>query len=862
MTSRLLILILTIATLCPAAAASPDGSRLPGLAVGLQNPVDTTSRREYPVMDYRSHRQYIIDSVDIRIKGSFLNDPVHMAEQAGIFIGDTINVPGPYITAAINKLVARQQFSYVDIVAEPIDDERANIVIYLESTPRVSEWKFEGIRKGQATTLTTNMKLKQAQSLSDYDINKHKNYIKEHYKEKGFRNAEVDVRIENDERYPQSNLVIVTFIVDTKQKVKIGDITFSGNNEFSDNRLRRAFKKTHKKSWNIFQSAKLKDKEYEEDRDINLIDFYNSKGFRNAFVLGDSIYNISDNRLGIHVDLSEGNKYYFRNISFIGNSIYPTEILEMILGLKKGDTYDKKTLEKRLGVGAGANPNENPDTIDALYKNKGYLAASIEPAEIIVGRDSIDLEVKIFQGNQFSINKVNISGNEAVDTEVIQRDVYIMPGELYNQELLMMTMRRLATMGHFEETSVMPNIQPVSDRLVDISYSLVEKASDQFEISGGWGAGMFIGSVGININNLSTRRMFNGGAWRPYPRGQNQSLSIRAQSNGQYYKAFSLSFMEPWLGGKKPISLSVGTHYSDETNAYYFWQSTDEHFRTLGVSAGIGQRLSWPDPNFTLYNDISYTAYILENWDYFQIMTNGVSNIIALNTTLARSTLNSDIFPSSGSNISLSLSLTPPFSLFDGKDYSDPKMKQEDRYKWIEYHKWKFKGDWYTSLSANNKFVFRAAVELGYLGHYNKNKLSPFEGFDVGGSGMSGYNVYGVDVIGLRGYDDGALTPTSSGAGNFARVYNKYTAELRYLIINQPGTAQIYGLAFAEGGNAYRDWKEFNPFQIKRALGVGVKIQLPMVGMIGFDWGWGFDAQVGETKRHGSQVTFTFGNQF
>lgn len=859
MKNRLLLFILTVIIACPAATASTDVLRFRYPAAELQNPEDSTARKEYPVMSYRNQKRYIINDVDIQVKGSYLNDPISMAEQAGIFIGDTINVPGPYLTAAINKLIARQQqFSYVDIVAEPVGDDRANIIIYLESTPKVSEWKFEGIRKGQATTLRDNMKLKQAQVLSDYDINKHKNYIRDHYKEKGFRNAEVDIRIDNDEKYPNANLVIVTFIVNTNQKVKIGDITFSGNNEFSDARLRRTFKNTHKKNINIFQGAKLKDKKYDEDRDINLIDFYNSKGFRNAFVLRDSIYNISENRIGIHIDLSEGNKYYYRDVNFVGNTIAETDLFERIVGIKKGDVYDKKTLNKRLGIADGNNP-EDPNTVNSFYQNKGYLTSNIEPSEIIVGRDSIDLEIKIFEGKPFTINKVNISGNEMVDDEVIRRDIYVMPGELYSQSLLMMTIRRLGSMGHFDQSSVMPNIQPVSDRLVDIGFSLTEIASDQFEISGGFGAGMFIGSLGINLNNLSIRRLFHGGAWKPYPRGQNQTLSLRAQSNGQYYKAFSASFTEPWLGGKKPVSLSVGAHYSDETNSYYIFQRSNKHFRTIGVSAGIGRRLSWPDPNFTLYNELSYTAYNLKDWDYF-IMTNGTSNIFALNTTVGRNTLDWEVFPSSGSNISLSVVLTPPYSLFDGKDYSDTGMKDAERYKWIEYHKWKFKGDWYTALSANNKFVLRAAVELGYLGHYNKHKLSPFEGFDVGGSGMSGYNVYGVDIIGLRGYDDGGLTP-SSGTGDYARVYNKYTAELRYIIINQPST-QIYAITFAEGGNAYRTWKDFNPFQIKRAAGVGVRILLPMVGMIGFDWGWGFDAQVGETKRHGGQVTFTFGNQF
>ena len=850
MRNRLLLLIMTIAMACPAAFAAG------GAAERIQAPEDSVSaaRKEYPIADYRNQRRYVVNGV--RIEGVPMVNHEQFAQQYGVFVGDTINIPGAYITAAINKLAARSMYSYVDIVAEPVDTDKVDLVIFLEPTLRVSEWHFEGIRKGQATTLRDNMKLKPDQYLSDYDINKHKNYIKEYYKEKGYRNTEVDMRIVQDPTY--SAFVRVTFVVDLDRKVKIGDITFSGNGNFSDARLRRTLKNTHKKNLNIFQGAKLKDKKYREDL-LELVDFYNSKGYRNAFVVNDSIYDINDKRIGIHIDLSEGNKYYYRDIRFMGNTIEETDYFERMLGIEPGQPYDRKSLYKRLGIQDGKNA-EDPTTIDSYYQNKGYLTVSIEPAENVIGQDSIDLEIKIVEGKPFTVNEVNISGNQMVDDEVIRREVYVMPGELYSQELLMMTLRRLASMGHFDQASIMPNIEPVSDQLVNISFPLTETPSDQFEISGGWGAGMFIGSVGIHLNNLSTRRLFSRDAWKPYPRGQNQTLSLRAQTNGSYYKAFSVSFMEPWMGGRKPVSLSLSAHYSDETDAYFMFAKSDKHFRTLGVSAGIGRRLSWPDPNFTLYNEISYTSYMLEDWDYF-IMQNGNSNIFALTTSFGRNTLDWEVFPSRGSNFLLSVALTPPYSLFDNKDYSDQSMPDKERYKWIEYHKWKFKGDWYTALSRNNKLVLRAAVEMGYIGHYNKDKLSPFEGFDVGGSGMSGYNVYGVDIIGLRGYEDGAITPIPEKRGDYARVYNKYTAELRYIIIQQP-TTQIYGLVFAEGGNAYRNWKEFNPFQIKRSLGVGARILLPMVGMIGFDWGFGFDAPAGQTKRHGGQVTFTFGNQF
>lgn len=853
MRNRLTLLILAIGVLYPAATRAQANA-------SAQNPADSLgSKKEYPVMDYNGPKRFVID--DVTVTGVYVIDPISFAEGVGIFVGDTIAIPGPYITSAINKLIGRNQFSDVDIAAEMVGDDRVALDIYLESTPKVSEWRFEGIRKGQATTLSDkdhmDLKTGAASSLSQYDITKHKNYIKNYYAEKGFRNTEVDVKIENDPRYPEAGLVIVTFVIDKKDKVKIGEITFSGNEAFTDRRLRRAFKNTHQKSWNIFQGAKLKDKKYIEDRDENLIDFYNSKGYRNAHVVSDSIYNISDNRLGIHVEVSEGNQYYYRNINFMGNTIYQTDDLERVLGLSKGELYDKKTLDKRLGINKEANA-EDPNTIAALYQNQGYLTSSIEPAEIIVGKDSIDLEIKIYEGKPFRVNAVEISGNEVVDDEIIRRELSTLPGELYRQDLLMASLRRLASMGHFDQTSIAPGIEPVSDQLVNISFPLTEVPSDQFEISGGWGAGMFIGSVGINLTNLSTRRLFNKGAWKPYPRGQSQVLSIRAQTNGQYYKAFSLNFMEPWMGGKKPISLNIGAHYSDETTATWLWNFSDDHFRTFGVSVGMGQRLKWPDADFTLYNELSYTMYDLKDWNYF-IMRNGRSNIIALTTILGRNTIDWEIFPTKGSKFSLSLALTPPYSLFDNKDYST--ASDEEKFKWVEYHKWKFAWEWYTAISSNNKLILKTAVELGYLGSYNKNKLSPFEGFDMGGSGMSGYNVYGVDIIGLRGYEDSSITPIAEYQGDYARVYNKFTVELRYPVILQP-TTQIYGLVFAEAGNAYRNWKQFNPFQLKRSLGAGVRIVLPMVGMIGFDWGYGFDHPAGENKPHGGQVTFTFGNQF
>ncbi len=833
-----------------------------------QNDTAQDNRVQSKVVDYTRPGRYVVG--DVTVSGAKIADPIALGESVGIFVGDTITIPGSYISSAIRQLLTIRRYTYADISAEVIDGDRVNLDIFLTPTPRVSEWKFRGIRSGQAATLKgkdyMDLRVGNNASLSDYDITRHTNYIKNYYKEKGFRNTTVEVLTEEDTRYPGSGLVIVTFVVDRGPKVRIGKINFEGNEAFSDRRLRRTFKKTHQMGLNFFRNFRLKDKEYETDRDVNLIDFYNSKGYRNATVLSDSIYRINDRRLGINVSLFEGNEYFFRNVRFVGNTIFATESTENrkglaeILDIEKGDRYDRKSLYKRLGVGGEGGPDES--NVNSLYKNSGYLTASIEPVENVVGRDSIDLEVKIFEGKPFTVNNIDIRGNTQVDDEVIRREIDVRPGELYSEGLVMQTIRRLGAMGHFDEAAMIPSITPVSDNLVDIGWNLVPKGSDEINVSGGWGAGSFIGSVTLNLRNLSSRRLFDKGAWRPYPRGQNQTLGLHAQTNGQYYKAFAISFTEPWLGGKKPVSLSVSTHFSDETTGAFLLQKTNDYFRTFGVSAGMGRRLSWPDHNFELYNELSYTAYMLKNWGDYFIMSNGRSNIFALNTMLSRNALDGwSIFPTGGSRFSLSLTLTPPFSLMDGKDYKDPNMTENERYRWIEYHKWRFSWDWYTPLSANNKLILRTAFEMGYLGHYNPDKLSPFEGFEMGGSGVSGYNMYGVDIVGMRGYDEGALTPIPTRRGDYARVFNKYTAEVRYPLVMQ-GSTQIFGLIFAEGGNAFRSWKEYDPFRIKRAAGAGIRITLPMIGMLGLDWGYGFDAPAGAPRRHGPQLTFTFGQQY
>ena len=817
---------------------------------------------EARMADYDNPRQYTIN--EIKIFGVRYLSTSRLAATTGLQPGMQITIPGDAISQAVSRLWNQRYFSDVKVIADILDDERVDIEIYLQERPRVYNWYFEGVRKGEASTLLEDeLKLKRGSELSDYVIEKNINLIKKYLAGKGFRNAEVAVRIENDPVV--QNAVNVTFVIDKHKRVKIGAIEFEGNEVFSDKRLRKTFKKTHKVNPNFFQKFKLDEQDYDDDKE-NLLDFYNSQGYRNAVIVRDSIYTISDNRIGINIKVEEGDKFYIRNVTWIGNTEYSTEYLQRMLGIEKGDTYDKRTLHKRLGIGRETNI-EDMSQIWSQYQNNGYLRSVIQPDEIVVGKDSIDLQIKIFEGRPFTINNVEISGNERINDEVIRREIYTRPGELYNRALIMQTLRQLGQMGHFDPASMIPQINPVGPELVDISWPVAEIASDQVQVSAGYGAGMFVGSLGLRLNNFALKNTFKKGAWRPYPQGQNQQLALQLQTNGSYYTSFMGSFTEPWLGGKKPNALTIAAYYSNQTNSYSFggvFYKSNSFFRTTGVSAGLGQRLSLPDPYFSIYNELGYTRYHLRDWNMFHNFSNGISNIFTFKTVFGRSTIINPIYPNSGSDFSLSLALTPPYSLFDKRDYSTMADDDPRRFKWIEYHKWKAKAQWFLPLTPDQKLVVMARAEMGYLGHYNKYRQSPFEGFDVGGDGMVGYNVYGVDVIGLRGYSDGDLTPfdpQNPSNDMYANVYNKYTLELRYPFLQQ-GQTSIYGLIFAEAGNGYRDWHDFDPFRLHRSLGAGVRVYLPMIGMIGVDWGYGFDGTKRSSTPHGGKFHFTIGMDF
>ncbi|MEG0814788.1 MAG: POTRA domain-containing protein [Mucinivorans sp.] len=785
-------------------------------------------------------------------------NPDLLISTTGLAVGDSVYIPGDVLSDAMRKLWEQRHFSNVKVSTD-FRGDTVDVTFFLTERTRVRNWKFEGINAAETKELTDNkLKLRRSGELSQYQLTNTIDKIREFYYDKGFRNVDISYRIEPDTLSNQSNYVFVTFVVDRKKRVRIGEIKIEGAKNVSVKKIIKSMEKTKKVSINFFADTKFKDKDFPED--LNKITAYcRSKGYRDASIVDDSLYNISDKRIGVWIKINEGKKYYYRDISWIGNAKIPTEYLNLMLQLKKGDVYDSETMGSRLGSIQGK-PGEQ--SVRTLYTDDGYLAFRVEPIETVAG-DSVDVEIRIVEGKQFTIRNVIFDGNSRTNDHVIRRELSTRPGDLFSQTLLMQTYQRLAQMGQFDPTSFStPDVRPdYSSETVDIAYMLKEVSNDKFELSGGWGGGMFVASVGVNFTNVSLRKFFDAKAWRPYPSGDNQTISIQVQSNGTYYQAASIGFTEPWLGGYKPTSLSVNFYTSRESNVSYLGKKATAYFGTIGGSVSVGKRLNWPDPYFVMSAGISMQTYNLYNWDYFKIR-NGSSNTLALSLMIGRNSIDDPYqYSSRGSDISLSVSLTPPYSAWNGKNYADKKMSDNERYQWVEYHKWKFSAKWFFPLTKDNKLVLMARAQFGYLGYYNKDNPSPFEGFQMGGDGLTGYNLYGVETIGLRGYKNGSLTPyAQTGAGEYASIYSKYTAEIRYPVVRSEGTL-VYVLAFAEAGNAYRRLDEFKPFNLKRSAGVGVRIFLPILGMLGVDWGWGFDPVAGDPKSSGSQLHFSLGMQ-
>ena len=865
---------------------------------------------------YSSPKKYVI--ADVQISGIKYLDKTVLIQLSGLKVGEEIVVPGETVTTAIKKLWNQGLFSDVKIGATKVVGDKIWFEISLQERPRLSDVNFMGVSKSEKDDITEKVLLLKGSQITDHQVNTAERTIKGIFLEKGFLNTEVNIVQRDDST--QNNSLLLDIYIDKKEKVKVNEIFIHGNEEISVVLLERAMKKTNaNKLRNFFKTKKFLQEEFKKDK-ILLVDKYNEKGYRDAIVAADSLTQVlvgrrQKSKVNIDLEVEEGEKYYFGDIRWVGNTIYPSDYLNNILGIKKGDVFNQKILDKRLF--------DNDEGLNNLYLDKGYLFFNLDAIEININKDSIDYEMRIFEGKQATINEVRIVGNTKTHEHVARREVRTYPGDLFSKTLLMRSYRELAQLGHFDPEAINPDVQPNPENgTVDIEYQLQEKANDQIELSGGWGAGMFVGSVGLKFANFSVRNIFNKEAWRPLPTGDGQTLSLRYQTSGRYYRTVSLSFIEPWLGGKKPNSFSLSLSHSKinySANTYYQSynpygsssyggyspygssygggyspygssygydpygygssysypqyqynydsesenEDNDQIWETTALALGYGYRLSAPDDYFTVYHEASLEHYNLRNMgSYFYFLAdetgqvNGTFNNFSIKTVFGRSSVDNPLYSRNGSNFSLSLKVTPPYSLISGKDYSGPDVTNEDKFKWIEYHKWLFKGQLYNPLTKNTNLVLRSAFEIGFLGYFDENRQSPFEGFIVGGSGMSGYNIYGTDYVALRGYKDYSLSPN-----NGSNYYSKFTMEMRYPITLKP-SATIYALAFLEAGNAGLSFQDYVPFKLHRSAGVGVRIFLPMFGLMGIDWGYGFDEVPGVADANGSQFHFVIGQQF
>lgn len=855
---------------------------------------NNAAEEDKPIILYNgTPKQYEI--ADIKVEGVKNYEDYVLIGISGLAAGQTITVPGDDITDAIKRYWRHGLFSDVRISADKIEGNKIWLRISLTQRPRIADINFNGIKKGEREDLQNKLgNMVKGMQITPNMIDRAKIIIKKYFDDKGFKNAEVNI-IERED--PGNNeQVYVDVNVDKKEKVKVHQITIEGNSVLSDKKLKRTMKKTNEKGKlvNLFRAKKFIDERYEEDKQ-RIIEKYNELGYRDAIIEIDSVSSFDDRTVDIYMRIYEGDKYYLRNITWVGNTVYPSDLLSEQLRMKHGDVYNQKLLNDRL--------SNDDDAIKNNYYNRGYVFSDIDPVEVNIDGDSIDLEMRVIEGPQASISHVRINGNDRLYENVIRRELRTRPGDLFSKEALERSYREIAQMGHFNPENINPNVVPnYEDGTVDINWGLESKANDQVEFSAGWGQTGIIGKLSLKFTNFSFYNLFrkNDNFRGILPQGDGQTLTISGQTNGQYYQAYSISFLDPWFGGKRPNSLSVSAFYSVQTdissqyynsaymNNYYnylygygygsygyydnysAYYDPDRSIKMFGISVGWGKRLRWPDDYFTLTAELSYQRFMLKDWSYLYIMLNngeymntGNCNSLSLNITLSRNSTDNPIFPRYGSEFSASLQITPPYSLFSDKDYStygqDDYDEAASMYKWIEYHKWKFKSKTYTALMDIQKCpVIMTRAEFGILGHFNKYKRSPFETFYVGGDGMTGYSYnYASETIALRGYENGALTPY----GSEGYAYIRLGAELRYPLMLENSTS-IYVLGFVEAGNAWTEVSDFNPFQLKRSAGFGVRIFLPMVGMMGIDWAYGFDKINGSMQYSGSQFHFIIGQEF
>ena len=856
-----------------------------------QTATTTEEEENNPVVLYTANpKKYEI--AGIKVQGVKNYEDYVLIGISGLSVGQTVNIPGDDITAAVKRYWRHGLFSDVKISVEKFVGNKAYLLIELKQRPRITDIKFNGVKKSEREDLQAKLgNMVKGMQITPNMIDRAKILIKKHFDEKGFKNAEVDIIEREDPENKEQ--VYVDVNIDKKAKVKVHQITIDGNTILTDKKLKRVMKKTNEKGKlvNLFRPKKFINERYEEDKQ-KIIDKYNELGYRDAQIVVDSVSPFDDKTVNVYMKIEEGQKYYLRNVTWVGNTVYPSDLLNEQLQMKRGDVYNQKLLNDRL--------SNDEDAIGNNYYNRGYVFYHLDPVEVNIENDSIDLEMRIQEGPQATISHVRINGNDRLYENIIRRELRTRPGDLFSKEALERSYREIAQMGHFNPENIDPGVVPdAANGTVDINWGLESKANDQVEFSAGWGQTGIIGKLSLKFTNFSFANLFrkNDNYRGILPQGDGQTLTISGQTNGSYYQSYSVSFFDPWFGGKRPNSFSVSAYYSVQTDIsdrYYnqAWQNSmwnyytgyntyynnsyydmgsfydpGKYIKMFGVSMGWGKRLRWPDDYFTLSAELSYQRFILKDWSYLYVrlndgtyMTNGKCNNISLNLTLSRNSTDNPIFPRYGSEFTASVQLTPPYSLFSNKDYStygtENHEEAESMYRWIEYHKWKFKSKTYTALTGGKKCpVIMTRFEFGLLGHYNKHKKSPFETFYMGGDGMTGYSSnYASETIALRGYENGSL----SYAGY---AYMRLGAELRYPLMLENSTS-IYALSFVEAGNAWDNVSSFNPFSLKRSAGVGVRIFLPMVGMMGIDWAYGFDKINGSMSQSGSQFHFIIGQEF
>jgi outer membrane protein insertion porin family len=849
------------------------GQTVPTLSTDSTNNSESVydSNEELPEIDYNSPKEYTIAAISISGNNNY--DEYVLIGYSGLKVGQKIIVPSDVTSTVVQRFWKQGLFTNVRLEIAGIQGNNIWLNIHLDQRPKISEINFTGAKKKEKEELEKSIGISKGSQITPYLIDKAKKVITDYYHDKGYYYARVSVV----PREEDGTETIVDIKIEKGNKIKVNHIYFTGNKELSDKKLDRAMKKTNDKNniLNIFRNKKFIPFEYENDKKL-LIEKYNELGYRDAVIVADSVVADTSSEknslkyVNVYISVDEGKRYYFRNINWLGNTVYSTDYLRRVLGIKKGDIYNQKKLNQRL--------NEDEDCVSNLYLDNGYLFFNMQPFETNIVGDSIDMEIRIMEGRQATINRVNIEGSEYLYEHVVRRELRTKPGDLFSKSDIMRSMRELAATGHFSAEPGKMDIKTVPDPengTVDLTYVLESKRNDQIELSAGWGQTGVVGILKLKFTNFSLRNLFNFKKYRPLPQGDGQTLTLSAQTNGMYYQAYSISFTEPWLGGKRPntftfsanysIQSGISSTYSSQYSQYYYsdnsWYSydydPDKYIKTLGITAGIGTRLNWPDDYFTLYGQISYLNYNLSHWDYFALQT-GIANNFNISVILSRNSLDQPIYPSRGSDISLSVALTPPYSLWDGINYEN--ADQQTKYRWIEYYKIKFKSRFFVPLTRDNKLVLMGRAEFGFLGYYNINKRSPFETFWVGGDGMSGYSsTYATETVALRGYSNGSLTPTYEDGGQAGNIYTRFSLELRYPILMKE-TTMIWVLGFAEAGNCWRDYQDFNPIDLKRSAGVGLRVFMPMFGLLGVDWAYGFDKVNGQVS--GSQFHFVIGQEF